>query len=93
MKIVKAYQCSYCQFYRKTKKSVENHEHTCFKNPKNKACASCIHNIIDHETIYNPDHGGNPGSTDYESYYNYCKVKDVVLKKGTLMSNCPRWRD
>lgn len=89
MKEIKAYQCSHCTFYRKTKRSVMEHEDICFKNPANKACASCDHNVIDYETIYNRDHGGDPGSTDYESPYNWCNKKHIVLEKGTLTKNCP----
>ena len=95
MKIVEVYQCSFCTFFRKTKKIVSNHEHYCFLNPENRACATCKHNVIDHETFYNPNHGGNPGSTgsaDYEVAYNFCTKKDIVLEKGTLTKNCPLWK-
>jgi hypothetical protein len=90
MKTVKAFQCSFCTFYRKTKKSVIAHEDICFKNPKNKACASCKNNDVDYETVYNRYHGGDPGSTDYEARYNYCTEFDVVLNSKTLRKNCPR---
>jgi len=89
MKVVKAYQCSYCTFYRKTKGSVIEHESKCFKNPQNKACASCKNNIIEYETFYNRNHGGDPGSTDYDVAYNYCTQFDIELNNKTLKRNCP----
>ena len=88
MKIIKAFQCSFCTFYAKTKKTVSNHENICFKNPKNKACASCKHNTTDYETIYNRFHGGDPGSTDYDVAYNYCTKLDIVLNRHTLRKDC-----
>ena len=92
MKEIKAYQCDHCKFYKKTKSSAINHEENCYHNPKNRACATCEHNIIDYETIYDPNHGGNPGSTDYEVPYNYCKKKEVVLNRKTLKMNCMDWK-
>ena len=89
MKVIKAFQCSFCTFYAKTKKTVFNHESNCFKNPVNKACASCKYNEIDYETIYNRNHGGDPGSTDYESAYNWCVELQIVLTSKTLTKNCP----
>ena len=91
MKEIKAYQCSYCSFYRKTKKIVKTHEDNCFYNPKNRACASCEHNTIEFTTIYNPDNGGNPGSTDYEAPFNWCEVKEIELNDKTLCKDCPMW--
>lgn len=91
MKEVKAYQCSFCTYYRKTKESVIRHEDNCYNNPKNKACATCKHNVIDYETIYDRNHGGNPGSTDYDVAYNWCEKKEIELKKGTLCMNCDLW--
>lgn len=91
MRNVKAYQCSHCTFYRKTKASVVNHEDSCFRNPKNKACATCKHNIHDLETVYNRNHGGDPGSTDYEISNNWCDKKEIMLTNKTLTSNCGLW--
>ena len=65
-----------------------NHEKHCFKNPALKACASCWHNKIDYETIYDPNHGGNPGSSDYDVACNYCDKLDIVLDNKTLKMNC-----
>lgn len=42
MNEIKAYSCEHCnRYYKKTKKSVENHEQICFSNPKRKACQTC----------------------------------------------------
>ena len=42
MNEIKAYSCEHCnKYYKKTKKSVENHEEICFANPKRKACQTC----------------------------------------------------
>lgn len=60
IKEIKAYQCSFCTFYRKTKASVIKHEVNCYHNHKNRACATCNHNVIFYETIYDRNHGGNP---------------------------------
>lgn len=88
MKIIKAHQCSYCSFYRISRPPVLTHERNCFKNPANRACASCKYNITDYETIYNRYHGGDPGSTDYDVAYNYCSKLDRVLTDKTLRKDC-----
>ena len=93
MKEIKAFQCSFCTYYRKTKASVIRHEENCYHNHKNKACATCKHNVILYETIYDRNHGGNPGSTDYDVSYNYCEKKQIELKKGTLCMNCVLWKE
>ena len=36
---------------------------------------NCTHFFGEDVTIYNPHHGGNPGSTDYEQYQMYCCAK------------------
>jgi hypothetical protein len=91
MKEVKAYQCSFCTYYRKTKSSVLRHEESCYHNPKNKACATCVYNVVDTDTVYNPYHGGDPGSTDYDVSYNWCEKKSITLEKGTLCMRCDLW--
>ncbi|GAG67661.1 unnamed protein product [marine sediment metagenome] len=88
MKKIKAHQCSYCSFYRISRQPVLKHEKKCFKNPENKACASCKHNTTDYDTIYNRHHGGDPGSTDYDIAYNYCVELDIVLNNYTLKKGC-----
>jgi hypothetical protein len=39
---------------------------------KGQHCNLCIHSFDEMATVYNPNHGGNPGSTDYEEYRLYC---------------------
>lgn len=93
MNEIKAYSCEHCnKYYKKTKKSVENHELSCFANPVNRACQSCQHNERVSQTVYNPFHLGNPGSTDYDTWLNWCNNYDIELEKGTLKSNCPAWK-
>lgn len=85
MKQIKAYQCDFCKFYKKTKLSVENHEEYCYHNPKNKACATCDHNIIDYETMSHEE------SPEHEPVYNWCKCKNIALHRKTLKMNCSTW--
>jgi hypothetical protein len=42
MNIISVYQCDHCGFYKKTKKSVQEHEKRCFRNPATKSCATCL---------------------------------------------------
>lgn len=43
---IKAYQCEHgCGKYLKTKEAMKRHELQCFYNIKNKACATCSHNV------------------------------------------------
>ena len=88
MKERKAYQCSFCTFYRLTKKSVEIHEDNCYHNPKNRACATCRFNVVEFETVYDRYHGGNPGSTDYDVPYNWCDKREIELSKNELRMYC-----
>lgn len=42
MNEIKVYSCEHCnKYYKKTRKTVENHEKICFSNPKRKACQTC----------------------------------------------------
>ena len=93
MKKITAYECEYgCGKYLKTKASIIKHEITCFYNPDRKACQSCGHNTVDSVTIYNPSHGGDPGSTDYEQQIRFCAVKDTDLfDKDNLKYDCFDW--
>ena len=84
MKQVKAYQCDFCHFYKKTKQSVINHENYCYHNPKNKACATCDHNIIDFEI--------HQESNEIEPFYNWCKLEDIPLHKKNLKMHCSVWK-
>jgi hypothetical protein len=92
-KEITAWECEYChRMYLKTKKSVASHEAFCYWNPKNRACAACGNKINGSKTIYNPDHGGNPGSTDYETPTMYCGVTgDDLFDVDNLRYNCSHW--
>ena len=76
MRAINAYQCDFCSYYKKTKKSVEVHEANCFMNPINRACASCKHNTFDQSRYPNP---------------NYCERKEIALTNKSLTKNCPLW--
>jgi hypothetical protein len=92
MNEIKAYSCEHCnKYYKKTKKSVENHEEICFANPINRACQSCQHNERVSRTVYNPFHGGNPGSTDYDTQINWCNKLDIELDRYALRKDCLSW--
>lgn len=96
MKEIKAYQCDYCKLYKKTKSYVKEHEDKCYLNPKNRACATCKHNVIeiDYEGMYIRDQGGDLedlGDPYYNFEYNWCEKKEVELKRGTLKTNCDLW--
>ena len=90
-KKVIAFSCIYgCKRNVTTKKqSMLLHEKGCYFNPINRACASCANLFTEMETYYNPDHGGCPGSTDYEIKVKYCS-KEIDLKK-SLKNNCEFW--
>ena len=89
--LVKAYQCSYgCGYCRKGRGSVIAHEKRCFHNPKSKACQTCGFFSVEWETFYNPYHGGDPGSTDYDYKVRYCRF----LEEGPLelRRDCENWK-
>jgi len=82
MKEMKAYQCSFCRFYKKTKVSVLNHEKHCFYNPENRACATCQHNILDF--LLSED-------DNVLTKVNVCQKKNIDLDAHTLCLKCPLW--
>ena len=95
MKEVTMYECEYCKkkVYR-NKSSARRHEKKCFANPINKACRSCSNLNSLSKTVYNPNHGGNPGSTDYQVCYIFCTANWKVIDKYdsdamNMQSNCP----
>ena len=65
------------------------HEELCFANPGTKSCKTCKHSDFIFETVYNPYHGGDPGSTDYEEQRWYCN-KDI---KDYPTSDCKLWEN
>ncbi len=78
---IKAYQCSFCGYYKKTKQSVLRHEVTCYHDPENRACASCNENIFSEEYY----------ETEKECTNNYCNKREVFLIKRELRYGCPIW--
>jgi len=63
---------------------------TCAKNYNRRSCSTCAHLEVEWETFYNPSHGGDPGSTDYDYKVSYCAI-DYVESDDMPMSNCPAW--
>ena len=88
---VTAYSCQYrCGRKVATKrKAMEEHEARCYHNPLRRACQSCANFTHEMLTVYNPDHGGDPGSTDYDVKVNYCAAEIDITK--TLQCDCPLW--
>lgn len=43
---IKAYECDHCNKKLFTKGSMKKHESVCFRDPKNKACATCLNLVI-----------------------------------------------
>jgi hypothetical protein len=92
---ITAYGCEFkCghNVFTKRKRAAE-HEVMCFHNPIRKACQSCAHFKTGHDTVYNPYHDGNPGSTDYESKYHYCEVREDADLEQQLHFDCPHWKN
>ncbi len=65
------------------------HEERCFFNPARRACQSCGNFVHEMDTVYNPYHNGDPGSTDYEVRVSYCAA-DIDTKED-LHHDCPLW--
>ena len=93
MKKIKAYQCNFCSFYRKTKSAVKKHEKRCFYNPKNRACATCKHNRIYHETFFDESYDKTPISPEYIISTNWCEKKNIELNNKTLCAHCDLWEE
>ena len=53
---------------------MEEHERICYRNPARRTCQTCANRKETTETVYNPYHGGDPGSTDYERSVRYCEA-------------------
>ena len=86
MKEIKAYQCGYCSFYRKTKKSVVEHEKICFSNPVRRACQTCKFNVeIDYDI--NEIHNGENYCTTVKA--RFCDKKEKIINK--YIHNCELW--
>lgn len=72
--LIRAYKPVCCKKAYMSKSSAVRHEKTCHKNPENRACGTCKHRIAITETYYNPYHGGDCGSTDYDYKHWWCKI-------------------
>ncbi len=89
------YQCDYCNKHYSTKGNANKHQKQCFANPKTRSCRTCKNFFSEMETVYNPNHGGDPGSTDYEVLCFYCsryekELNNHELKLGVMrfQTNC-----
>ena len=47
-------------------------------------CQNCKHYAVSQETYYNPFHGGNPGSTDYEYTAHWCRLQRMKWPRRRL---------
>jgi RNA polymerase subunit RPABC4/transcription elongation factor Spt4 len=57
-----------------------------------KACRTCKFLEKDSETVYNPHHGGNPGSTDWEETFFWCDHPDHAdWEKFKWSRRCDKW--
>lgn len=97
---IQAYKPVCCNKAFLYKSSAERHEKRCPNNPQNKACQTCLHKIVLSETVYNPYHNGNPGSTDYDVSYWFCNVYEKEISKYAndgktirLKMNCEKWEE
>lgn len=90
MEKVQAYKCDHCSMTSIYSSSVKRHERQCYKNPENHQCATCAFHSVELETVYNPYHGGDPGSTDYEVKFHYCAA--VCDKVEQPVINCRNWK-
>jgi len=101
--LIQAYKPKCCNRAYIQKASARQHERRCPRNPDNKACATCGYCSLESETVYNPYHNGNPGSTDYDRKYYWCDFfeKELSLypvseqdpeKYMPYQKNCPNWR-
>ena len=71
-----------------SKKAMQDHEDRCFWNPKIRACMTCGNFHKYSETVYDPHHGGDPGSSDWEAIINGCDHFDL---KEALHHDCQMW--
>jgi hypothetical protein len=76
MEVIQAYKCSFCSMVSALKSSTVRHEKNCYKNPASRSCQTCRFFFITQETYYNPYHGGDPGSTDYEYDVMCCEHEE-----------------
>ena len=83
MKEVIRYECEFCNSKNyKHKSSCKSHEKKCYANPKTKSCRTCEHFVKSTETVYDRNHGGDPGSSDYEVETTWCGFFSKYLGLG-----------
>jgi hypothetical protein len=68
------------------------------KYSKNHHCNNCKHYYVSQDTVYNPNHGGNPGCNDYEVETMWCCAHcddhhTTCIPLGSRRYNCPLWID
>jgi len=73
------------------RKRMVSHEARCFRNPDRRACQTCSNHTTEYETVYNPNHGGDPGSTDYDVKVPYCNADDTIDLRQGPRCDCPLW--
>jgi len=89
MKQVTAWQCEYCNMVSLYPGNVRRHERkTCQKAPG--ACGTCALFSVVEETVYNPNHGGDPGSTDYERDVPWCDILGELIAR---LAGCGYWKE
>jgi len=95
MREIIAYQCDYCEKkITKSKSGMYKHESKCYANPINKACRTCKNFERYEETVYNRNHGGNPGSTDYEIEKTCCNRYNEEFNEDFKMQfYCVGWEE
>ena len=76
-----AWKCDHCGFVSRYRGNTNRHERQCYHNPDIRACATCGNCSEEWDTVYNPHHGGDPGSTDYDVKSYYCSHYEKTLSK------------
>lgn len=77
--LIKAYKPICCNKAYMKKSSAVRHEKKCPKNIANRACQTCRHRTESTETYYNPYHGGDCGSADYDYKYWWCEIHEMQI--------------
>lgn len=97
---IKAYKPICCSKAYINKSSAVRHEKKCPYNKNNRACQTCKHRQEGTETFYNPNHNGNPGSTDFDVKYWWCehheKYISIEIHNGNTIypqTNCEHWEE
>lgn len=98
--VIKAYKPICCNKAYIHKSSAIRHEKSCRKNINNRACDTCKHRTKGTETYYNPYHGGDCGSTDFDYEYLWCEIHKMQIDNYSInigamtmlpKTNCEHW--